>query len=61
MHKCKVCGAAMIRASSYDPGGEIPLHEGYKEFNVNGSLKEWWVCINPSCENGKKNTKGGKL
>jgi len=45
----------MIRSSSYDPDGLIPLHGGEEEYNGDGSLKEWWVCINSSCEDGKKN------
>lgn len=53
MNKCPKCDSIMIRASFYDPDGLIPLYGGKKE---NG---EWWICINPSCEDGKKNI-GGK-
>jgi len=49
MNKCSKCNSIMIRASSYDPEGLIPLYGGKKE---NG---EWWVCINPSCGDGRKN------
>ena len=56
MNNCPKCGVAMIRAGSYDPEGLIPLHGGEKEYNEDNSLKEWWVCINTVCEDGKKNT-----
>lgn len=57
MNKCPKCSAAMVRASSYDPDGSIPLYGGKKEFWGKDLLKEWWVCINPDCEDGKKNTR----
>lgn len=55
IHKCNECEAIMLQASSYDPNGEIPLYGGYKEHNEQGELKEWWVCINPVCKEGKQN------
>lgn len=54
--KCSKCGSPMTRASVYDPDGLIALYGGEKEYNDNGSLKEWWVCINQECQDGKKNT-----
>lgn len=57
MNKCPKCSAAMVRASSYDPDGSIPLYGGKKEFWGKDLLKEWWVCISPACEDGKKNTR----
>ena len=50
MKPCPICGKALLRASMYDPDGEIPLYGGIREDN------EWWVCINHGCEDGKKNT-----
>lgn len=53
--ECQKCGSSMIRASAYDPDGLIPLHGGEKQYRNDGSLMEWWVCINRECEDGKKN------
>lgn len=55
MNKCPKCGATMVRASSYDPDGLIPLYGGIKEFWGKDLLKEWWVCISQECEDGKRN------
>lgn len=55
MNRCSKCGWAMIRASAIDPDGLIPLYGGEKEYKEDGSLKEWWVCTNRGCEDGRKN------
>jgi len=57
---CKVCGSSLIRASIYDPDGALSLHGGYKEYNPDSTLKEWWICANPTCKDGRRNalTKG---
>ena len=47
--ECKKCGYAMIRASMYDPDGTVPLCGGVREDS------EWWVCTNPTCNDGSKN------
>lgn len=52
---CPKCGAPMLSSGIYDPDGTIPLYGGKKEYSEDGSLKEWWVCLNPACEDGKKN------
>jgi len=52
---CLRCGSLMIGTSVYDPDGLIRLWGGIKEYNDDRSLKERWVCINPSCEDGGKN------
>ena len=52
MVKCPKCGAAMLRAELYDPEGTAPLYGGIR------SEKSWWVCINPECEDGKRNRQG---
>jgi len=49
--KCEKCNNLLIRASMYDPDGEVPLEGGIKEYHDNGGLKEWWIC--PVCNNGK--------
>ncbi|MBU0847419.1 class I SAM-dependent methyltransferase [Patescibacteria group bacterium] len=50
---CLKCGSLMIGASVYTPNRLI--YGGIKEYRDDGSLKEWWVCINPSCEDGERN------
>lgn len=56
MKLCEKCGSIMIRAEMYDPDGEVPLYGGVKEYNEQGDLVNWFVCINHGCEDGKKNT-----
>lgn len=46
---CLKCGAAMLRAEMYDPEGTAPLYGGIRQG------KSWWVCINPGCEDGRRN------
>jgi len=57
MKNCPKCSLAMVRASLYDPDGLTLLYGGKKEYNNDGSLKEWWVCTNPGCEDGRRNIK----
>ena len=55
MHKCEKCGAVLIRADLYDPKGIIPpLHERFYGGIYDGD-GSWWICINPSCRDGKEN------
>lgn len=56
MKPCPKCQKPMIRAGVYDPDGEIPLYGGEQEFK-NGELKEWWVCISSTCEDGRRNVR----
>ena len=56
MNKCSKCSSVLVRASRYDPDGLIPLHEGIREYYNDNSLKEWWVCLNATCPDGKLNT-----
>ena len=55
IHRCSTCEVTMLRASLYDPDGGMCLYGGYKKHNEDGSLKEWGICINPTCKEGKKN------
>lgn len=56
MKLCEKCKQPMIRAEMYDPDGEVPLHGGAKEYNADGELVSWFVCLNSGCEDGKENT-----
>ena len=51
---CKKCEQMMIRTSMYDPEGAKALYGGLKEYR-DGALTEWWVCINPMCDDGGRN------
>ena len=55
MQKCKVCGRVIVRASMYDSDGVVPLYGGVREYEGR-VLTEWWVCTNPECEEGVKNS-----
>ena len=55
MNRCKKCNKAMVRAGMYDPEGTKALYGGEKQFDKAGNLKEWWVCINPACADGRRN------
>ncbi len=48
---CEKCGSAMIRADYYDREGEVALVGDYQDEQC---LQ--WVCNNPGCEDGSKNT-----
>ena len=52
---CSLCDSAMIRASLYDPDGEVALTGGVRVYQ-DKRLVDWWICINPKCEDGKRNT-----
>lgn len=60
MNKCSKCGKSLVRASMYDPDGTLPLYSGKLDYNNDGVLEEWWVCNNPGCEDGAKNTMTGE-
>ena len=49
--RCLLCDRAMLRASFYDPEGTIALQGGIHDET------DWWVCINPSCPDGRENTR----
>jgi len=55
MKKCAKCGLAMVRSRLYDPDGTVPLYGGLKEYSLDGTLKEWWVCNNGCCADGALN------
>ena len=51
MNPCPKCSSLMVIAAFYDPDGMIPLHGGILDY----SGSPIWVCINPQCEDGRRN------
>jgi len=57
MIRCPKCDATMVRAELYEPEGTVLLHGGEQKWE-DGKLTEWLVCINPTCDDGRRNTSG---